>query len=70
MAQPPLARGRAQELSSERERTNASGVILIVIGGYLGQGFAIQATPEVTLSLPTMLRDIANQIEADFGPKQ
>jgi hypothetical protein len=49
-----------------RERTNAAGVILIVIGGYLGQGFAIQATPEVTLNLPEMLRDMANQIEADF----
>jgi hypothetical protein len=49
-----------------RERTKASGVILIVIGGDKGQGFAAQATLEVTLTLPAMLRDIADQIEADF----
>ena len=48
-----------------RERAKASGVILIVIGGDRGQGFACQATLEVTLSLPTMLRDIADQIEAN-----
>jgi hypothetical protein len=58
------------EVTWVRERTKASGVILIVIGGDRGQGFAAQATPAVTLSLPKMLRDMADQIEADFGPKQ
>lgn len=48
-----------------RERAKASGVILIVIGGDRGEGFAAQATPEVTLRLPAMLRTIADQIEAD-----
>ena len=51
-----------------RERTKASGVILIVIGGDRGQGFAVQATVEVTLSLPTLLRDMADQIETDLKP--
>lgn len=45
--------------------TQAHGVILIVIGGNRGEGFACQATLEVTLALPTMLRNIADQIEAD-----
>jgi hypothetical protein len=49
-----------------RERTNASGVILIVIGGDRGYGFAAQATLETTLSLSAMLRDIADQIDADL----
>jgi hypothetical protein len=52
-----------------RERAKASGVILIVIGGDRGQGFAAQATPEITARLPAMLRDIADQIEADFSTK-
>jgi hypothetical protein len=49
-----------------RERIKASGVILIVVGGDRGQGFEVQATLEVTLNLPTMLRTLADQIEADL----
>ena len=55
------------EASAVREATNAAGVILIVIGGDKGQGFACQATLEVTLSLPALLRDMAAQIEADIA---
>jgi hypothetical protein len=54
------------EASAVMEATGASGVILIVIGGDRGQGFSCQATLEVTLALPAMLRNIANQIEEDI----
>jgi hypothetical protein len=46
-------------------QTQARGVILIVIGGNRGEGFSCQATLEVTLALPAMLRNIADQMEAD-----
>jgi hypothetical protein len=49
-----------------RAATQARGVILIVIGGNCGEGFSCQATLEVTLALPAMLRSIADQIEADI----
>lgn len=54
------------EATTVMKATEASGVILIVIGGNKGEGFACQATLEVTLSLPKMLRSIADQIEADI----
>jgi hypothetical protein len=53
------------EVTWVRERTHAAGVILIVLGGDKGAGFAVQATPEVVLDLPATLRTIADQIEAD-----
>jgi len=49
-----------------RRRTKASGVVLIVLGGDRGQGFSAQATLEITLSLPRLLRTIADEIEADI----
>ena len=54
-----------EEATIVMETTKAQGVILIVIGGNKGEGFAIQATLDVTLALPKMLRLIADQIEAD-----
>lgn len=49
-----------------RESTGAHGVILIIVGGNEGEGFCVQATLEVTLMLPVMLRTVADQIEADL----
>lgn len=51
------------ECTRVRDATNADGVILIVIGGTLGQGFSVQAPLEVIARLPETLRDVANQIE-------
>jgi hypothetical protein len=53
------------EATTVMESTKAQGVIVIVFGGNRGEGFAIQATLEVTLDLPFLLRNIADQIEAD-----
>lgn len=49
-----------------RETTQAEGVILIVLSGNKGTGFSVQATLPTTLQLPTLLRYMANLIEADF----
>jgi hypothetical protein len=53
------------ETAAVMEAVNASGVILIVLGGDRGDGFEVHATPEVVLKLPEMLRDIADQVEKD-----
>jgi hypothetical protein len=54
------------EATLVRERTKAAGVIVIVLGGDKGQGFACQLDAAATLAVPTMLRVVADQIEADF----
>jgi hypothetical protein len=54
------------ETTLVQKATNAAGVVLIVIDGNKGQGFSVQATLAVTLSLPEMLRDIADKLEADL----
>ena len=45
--------------------TAADGVILIVLDGQLGAGFSCTAIPEITNSLPQLLREVANQIELE-----
>jgi len=45
------------------ESAKAAGVIIIVIDGDRGEGFSIQATLEVTLLLPKMLRMIADDLD-------
>jgi hypothetical protein len=68
------------EASWVQKRTKAHGVLLMIVGGNKGNGFSlasydIQATLEITLSLPKLLREMANQIESDikeqsFGKNQ
>lgn len=48
------------------ERTKAQGVIVMVIGGEKGPGFSVAADLLTTLSLPAILRSIANQLDADI----
>ena len=52
-------------------RTQAPGVLLMILDGNKGNGFSIasfdiQATLEITILLPKLLREMANQIEADL----
>ena len=59
------------EASFVQARTQAQGVLLIILEGTKGNGFSIatfdiQATLEITLSLPKLLREMANQIDADI----
>jgi hypothetical protein len=50
-----------------REATGADGVVLMVLGGVMGQGFSVQGTEKVVRALPEMLREIADQIEGDMA---
>jgi len=62
--------GRYNEECTElRERLQASGIILAVVGGSKGNGFSLQfvAGPE-TAAMPAILRRIAEQIEKDLSP--
>jgi hypothetical protein len=59
--------GKYDDLATmAREQAHAVGVIIIVIGGDKGNGFAVQADLPTTLMLPQMLRFMANEIEKDL----
>ena len=49
-----------------RKQTQAEGCILLIIEGNRGHGFAVQATVEITMRLPQMLRYLADKIEVDL----
>lgn len=51
-----------------RERARAQGALIIIREGYLGEGFSAQLSLEDTLRMPNILRQVADQIEAD-GPE-
>lgn len=57
------------ECTELREKIKAHGVLLMVFGGVKGDGFSCQASPEITLSLPQILRCIANDIEESGYPR-
>lgn len=60
--------GKYDDLATTvREQAHARGVIVIVIGGDKGEGFAMQADLYTLMTLPPMLRHIADQIERDSG---
>jgi hypothetical protein len=60
--------GKYDDLATDvREKTHAQGVIVLVIDGAKGSGFSAQLTMELTLRLPSILRDIAREIE-ESGP--
>lgn len=60
--------GKYDDLCSlVRERTDADGVVLIVLGGDKGPGFSCQADLVTTLSLPELLEHIARQIREDLA---
>lgn len=47
-----------------RYATGAAGCLLIVLNGTHGHGFSVQVPPEVVGSIPALLREIADNIEA------
>jgi len=58
--------GKYDELATMvREKSHARSVIVIVMGGDKGDGFACQTDMETFLRLPGMLRFVASQIEED-----
>lgn len=59
--------GKYDDLASHvRHAARSRGVILLVLGGLRGSGFSVQADGPTTLQLPSMLRDMADQIERDL----
>lgn len=59
--------GKFDDICGEvRERLDAEGVLLLVIKGTLGSGFSAVLPVEVLAKIPGILRDVANQMEADF----
>jgi len=63
----PIGPGKYDDLCTKvREQTHARGVLLIVIGGDKGQGFACEADLSTTLLLPDLLEDVARSIRVDM----
>ena len=54
------------ECTELRERLKARGVVLIVHGGVKGDGFEVHLDPVALAAFPSVLRDMANQIEAQM----
>lgn len=52
--------------TAARELTGGS-VLLIVLGGKLGSGFAVQAEERYAAEMPRLLRAVADEIERDTG---
>jgi hypothetical protein len=51
------------EVSELRKRLKAHGILLLVLDGERGSGFSAQLPLDVTMNMPTVLRDLANEIE-------
>ena len=51
-----------------RDQCKADGVILIVLNGEHGNGFACQLPENVIASIPSVLRECADQIEQWVAP--
>ena len=63
-----LGPGKYDALASVvRERAKAAGVIVMVFDGRHGSGFSVQASAEITLRLPQLLRVMADGIERDLS---
>lgn len=55
-----------EDCGNVREKNNASGVLLIVLGGDKGNGFSIQAEGNIIQNVPEMLESIAKELRSDL----
>jgi hypothetical protein len=59
-----LGPGKYDKLCTDaRKGAQAEGAALIILNGRFGHGFSVQASAEVTVKLPQLLREIAKSIE-------
>ena len=59
-----LGPGKYDDLATwVREQAEARGVIVLVLDGKLGSGYSVQATLDVTVRLPALLRHMADDNE-------
>jgi hypothetical protein len=49
-----------------REMTGAKSALVIITGGEHGNGFSVQGTGAFIVNLPTILRGVADQVEAEM----
>jgi hypothetical protein len=62
-----IGKGRYDDICTEvRKRTEADGVIMIVLRGKHGSGFTVQADMRTQLLLPDILDEVANGIRASL----
>lgn len=54
------------ECTELRERLKATGIVLIIRDGVKGEGFEVQLGAEDLVVFPSVLRQIADQIEAQL----
>lgn len=60
--------GKYDDLATDvRKKAQADGAVVIIVNGNKGNGFSAQLSPELTLTLPSMLRHMADQME-EWGP--
>lgn len=52
-----------EAVTTLREILHARGVLLVVVDGVNGSGFSAQLPPDLALSLPEVLRALADQID-------
>jgi hypothetical protein len=64
----PIGPGKYDDFASiVRVQTDALGVVVIVVGGSKGNGFAVQSISSTfTEKIPELLRVMADQIEKDL----
>lgn len=53
-----------------RKQTQADAAVAIILNGKRGSGFSVQAPLDVTMRLPELLRELADQIERDHKQGQ
>lgn len=59
----PIGAGKYDALCTYvRERAQATGAIVIVIGGTHGGGFSVQAPPDLAARLPQVLESVAKEM--------
>ena len=66
----PAMRGPGKydsELTAACKSADADSGILIILGGDRGSGFSVQATLDVIVSMPDLLRKLADEVEQDLA---
>lgn len=65
----PIGPGKYDdECELVRKITKADGVMVLVFGGHNGSGFSAQFSQPLGAVVAQVLRDVADQIEADLAP--
>jgi hypothetical protein len=59
--------GRYDDLCTYvRERSKGDGAVVMIFGGQHGNGFSVQVAKPLLENLPTLLREMADDMDADL----